>query len=315
MLINATPVNERHSNPPVLSKTALRVFFMQDGSYADPYEISSVSIFKSSANFEPSSILGSDELISSGVSGSILMNFSNSSADPEDSSFNTTGYTGAGEPNIYRLRTGEYAVILDGVNDQLARLNLFGLTDYSFANAVSNVGDFIDVWTVKMVADSEFETVINHFTLTRGNFFTITEPIMFRTRARLMNNTITLGSKVDVKIATELTIENPNLSEDVKNVIKDSVVRNPAIEIVKINEEPLNVPSRVVVSSFADTSSLMTTTAGDTLVFTWDTDELKKHPEALLGNFAGIKGIYAIQARYTVLNERILSPLMHLTVE
>lgn len=314
MLINDIPVNERHSNPPVLSKTALRMFFIQDGSYFDPYEISSVSIFKSSTNFDPSSILNNEELISSSVSSFILMNFSNSSADPNDQSFNPIGYEGVGEPNIYKLRTGEYAVILDQTVNQEGRLNLFN-TLQTIDNAVSNVGDFIDVWTVKMVEGSEFETIINYFTLTRGNFFSITEPIMFRTRNKLLNNSIILGSKVDVKISTELTIENPNLSEEIRNVIKNSVIKNPALEIYKINEESSNLPARVTVSSFSQTSSLATTTAGDTIVFTWDTDALKTHPEALLGNFAGIKGIYAIQAKYSILNERILTPLMHLTVE
>lgn len=314
MLINDIPVNERHSNPPVLSKTALRMFFIQDGSYFDPYEVSSVSIFKSSEGFDPSSILDRQELISSSVSSYILMNFSNSSADTNNSSFSTSSYFGNGEPNIYKIKTGEYAVIIDQVAAQQGRLNLFGSVQ-TINNAISSTGEYIDVWTVKMVAGSEFETIINYFTLTRGNFFSITEPIMFRTRNKLLNNSIMLGSKVDIKISTELTVENPNLSEEIRNVIKNSVVRNPSLEIYKVNEESSNLPSRVTVSSFADTSSVTTTTAGDTIIFTWDTDTLKTHPQALLGNFAGIKGVYAVQAKYTILNERIITPLMHLTVE
>ena len=312
MLINNINVNDRINNPPVLSKVGLKVLFLQDGDYFDPYQISSVSIFKTSANFQPSSILDTDELISSGVSGSILMNFKNSSAFTSSTAFDASNYSGNGDYEIYRLNEGEYVVVLDGINDQSGVLNLFGLNQ-TIANTVSNIGDFMDVWTVKMFAESEFETVFNYFTLTRGNVQTITEPIMFRARNRLLNNTIQLGSKVDVKISTDLTIES-NLNEEVRNTIRDSVIRSASVEISKLNNE-VNVPSRVTVSSFADTSALTRVTANDTIVFTWDTDLLKVHPQALLGNLGSIKGMYIIQAKYNLFNERIITPLMHLTVE
>jgi len=315
MLINGVLVNERHNNPPVLSKVALRIFFMQDGQYFDPYQISAVSVFKASDNYSPNTILNTDELIAaSSVSSLFLMNFANSSADTTDSSFNVSNYTGNGASGIYRLGTGQYAVILDGVSNQSGIINLYGL-DKVVKNSVSNIGDFTDVWTVNMVAGSELETIFNYFKLTRGNFFTITEPILFRNKARLINNSIVMGSKVDLKIDNQITIENLNISEEIKNVIKNQVIQSAAIEIYKINEEATNLPARVTVSSFADTSALVTVTSDDTVVFTWDTDQLKNHPQALLGNFAGIKGLYAVQAKYNLFNERVLSPLMHLTVE
>ena len=312
MLINNINVNDRVNNPPILSKVGLKVLFLQDGEYFDPYQISAVSIFKASANFEPSTILNTDELISSGVSGNILMNFENSSAFTNNAAFDASNYGGNGEYGIYRLNEGEYVVVLDGINDQSGVLNLFGLNE-TIANTVSNIGDFMDVWTVKMFAESEFETVFNYFTLTRGNVQTITEPIMFRTRNRLLNNTIQLGSKVDVKIATDLTIES-NLNEEVKNTIRDSVIRSASVQISKLNNE-VNLPARVTVSSFTDTSALTRITANDTIVFTWDTDLLRLHEEALAGNLGSIKGVYTIQAKYNLFNERIITPLMHLTVE
>jgi len=315
MLINGTLVNERHNNPPVLSKTALRIFFMQDGQYFDPYQISAVSIFASSKTYSPETVLNSEELINaSAVSASFLMNFANSSPNTADSSFNVSNYTGNGASGIYRLGIGQYAVILDGVSNQSGVINLYGINQV-IKNSVSNIGDFVDVWTVNMVAGSELETIFNYFKLTRGNFFTITEPIMFRTRSKLVNNSIVMGSRVDLKIDTEITIENSNISEEIKNVIKDQIIQSAALEIYKINEEAPNVPSRVTVSSFTDTSSLVTVTSDNTILFNWDTNLLKSHPQALLGNFAGVNGVYAVQAKYNLFNERILSPLMHLTVE
>lgn len=312
MLINNITVNDRQNNPPVLSKVGLRVFFLQDGQYADPYEISSVTIFNAASNFHPSTILTSDELISSAVSSYIRMNFSNYSAITSHSSFDPSGYTGAGEPNIYRLGVGDYVAILDGISNQSGVLNLFDLNQ-TIANTVSNIGDFIDVWTVKMVAGSEFETVLNYFTLTRGNFFTLTEPVMFRTRHRLLNNSIVLGSKVDVKIGTEITIES-KITEEIKNAIQEQVIKSASVEITKLNNE-INLPSRVTVSSYENTSGLTRITSNDTIVFTWDTDLLKLHPQAMLGNLGSIKGMYTIQAKYNLFSERIISPLLHLTVE
>jgi hypothetical protein len=312
MLIDGTLVNDRHSNPPILSKVGLRVFFMQDGEYFDPYQISAVTIFKEDSTFAPSSILNSDELIASSVSSLVLMNFANSSADTSNTAFNEVNYS-TGASGIYKLGVGQYAVVLDGVNNQSGILNL-NSNNAVIKNSASTVGDYVDVWTVKMVAGSELETIFNYFKLTRGNFYTITEPIMFRSRSRLLNNSIVLGSKVDIKIANELTIENANISEEIRNTIKDSVIKSASIEIMKLNDEA-NLPARVTVSSFADTSGFTDITAGDTITFTWDTDLLKIHPQALLGNFGSIKGMYSIQAKYNIFNERIISPLMHLTVE
>lgn len=312
MLIGAVQANDRFNNPPQLSKVGLQVFFMQDGQYQDPYQISAVSIFKASKTYNPETILNADELIASSVSGSILMNFANSSADVTNAAFNVSNCA-AGASGIYRLSKGQYAVLLDGEVSQSGVINLYG-NNSVVKNTVSNIGDYVDVWTVKMVAGSELETIINYFTLTRGNFFTITEPLLFRSRTRLLNNSVVLGSKVDLKIDTEITVENKNITDEVKNVITEAAVRSPSIEIYKLNDET-NLPARVTVSSYSDTSSLTTINSGDTIVFTWDTEELKTHPQALLGKFGGIVGMYAIQVKYSLFNQRIVSPLMHLTVE
>lgn len=312
MLIGAVQANDRNNNPPQLSKVGLQVFFMQDGAYQDPYQISAVSIFKAAGTYSPSSILNTDELIASSVSGSILMNFANSSADTTNAAFDPSNCA-AGASGIYRLGPGNYAVLLDGEVSQSGVVNLYGANTV-IKNTVSNIGDFVDVWTIKMVAGSELETVLNYFTLTRGNFFTVTEPILFRSRTRLLNNSVILGSKVDLKIDTEITVENKNITDEVKNVIRTSALRSPSIEIYKLNDE-LNLPARITVSSYSDTSALTSVNSADTIVFTWDTEQLKTHPQALLGKFGGIVGMYAIQVKYNLFNQRIVSPLMHLTVE
>jgi hypothetical protein len=50
MKINNNQVTTRHERPTVLGPTALILYFINDGQYADPYEISGVSIFAASDN-------------------------------------------------------------------------------------------------------------------------------------------------------------------------------------------------------------------------------------------------------------------------
>ena len=51
---------------------------------------------------------------------------------------------------------------------------------------------------------------------------------------------------------------------------------DPMIEIVKKNTDR-NLPSRVTVSGYTDTSGYMDVTSENTAIFTFDTDALKTH--------------------------------------
>ena len=48
MEVNGTPVVDRGNRPNVSQRVGLRTFFINDGAYVDPYEISSVKLFCSS---------------------------------------------------------------------------------------------------------------------------------------------------------------------------------------------------------------------------------------------------------------------------
>ena len=315
MQLNNITYSDRHNRPAVLEKVGLQAFFLSDGQYVDPYQISAVTIFSRSSNLYPSSVLNStNQLVdTSTVSGSILMNFCNSAAATTDIAFNASNYTGGQTASgIYRTGVGKYIVILDGTINLSGTLNLNGLST-RLENTAEATGDYIDVWTIKMAQGSDLQTVINEFTLRKGGFTVITEPLMIKAKSRLVNNKVTLGSKVDLKIATDIHVENTNIDESIKNLLRENVVTSGSIEIQKINEAA-NLPARITVSAFSDTSALVGITADNVLLLTWDTNQLQTHPQLSAGNFDSIRGVYAIRAKYSIFSETIVTDPMYLTL-
>jgi hypothetical protein len=316
MLLNNITISDRHSRPIVLSKVGLQAFFISDGQYTDPYEISSVTVFSRSVNLYPSSVLDSDtQLIdTSSVSGSILMNFANAQTLTTNSAFDTSNYGGTPTTTsgIYRTGVGKYIVILDGSINSSGVINLDGMSEV-IQNRASATGDYIDVWTITMAQGSLPQTVINEFTLRKGGFTVITEPLMLKAKSRLVNNKVTLGSKVDLKIATDIHVENTAIDSSVKNLLRENVITSGSIEIQKINEAA-NLPARVTVSSFANTSGLTSITADNVMILNWDTNQLPTHSQLVAGNFESIQGVYAIRAKFSIFGETIVTDPMYLTL-
>lgn len=315
MLVNNLEVIDRHNRPSVSQRVGLRVFFINDGVFQDPVSISAVGIWSASSNFYPSSLLNADGLISSSVTGTdlIKMNFANSSADTSNSAFDVSNYTGGQTASgIYKISTGQYIVILDGTLDLTGYQNYYEEDVYTI-NRTSATGDYVDIWTVKLLQASDYKTLINSFSLKDDTFFSITEPLLLKATNRLSQKHITIGSKVDLKIATEINIENRNIGLDIQNLFRDSVITSASVQITKINED-VNLPSRVIVSSFAETAALVDVTADNTLVFNWDTSLLSTHPAVTGGTFGNLTGAYYLQVQYGLLNQIIKSDLMHFIV-
>lgn len=319
MRINDKKVDTRHERPTVLGPTALLLYFVNDGQYADPYAISGVSIFAASNNQSPSSVITAEGEIDSDATSNILMHFCNSAALTTDAAFNVSNYT----PDvtgtcsgIYRLKEGQYACVLLN-NETLLPSGAFNLSGPDpepgaepyptvIENKVSGTGTYIDVWSVMRAAGSNLDAIINEFTLTEDRFFGITEPLLFRVNTRLENNHLVLGSKVDLKFVNEFTLENANVDRSIVNLFKESLVMDPMIEIVKKNTDR-NLPARVTVSGYSDTSGYMDTTSENTAIFTFDTDALKTHQELLDGNLGSLTGTYAVRLKFTALNQTIIS--------
>ena len=311
MQINNIQVVDRHNRPGVLQKVALRSFFINDGAYQDPYAISSVSIFKLASNTSPNTVLNDDNVIDPSVASSVIqMNFANSSVFTSNVAFSASTYTGTMPiaSGIFKLATGQYAVVLDG------SITLSGVYEgTAIPNSASTVTNYIDVWTVKMTQNSDYTVYINEFRLHDDTLFTTTQPIIFTAYNKLRNKHVKLGSKVDLTVLTEFNIGNKDINDSIKNIFKDSVITNPAIQIVKLNDD-YTLPARITVSSFANTSATVDTTSDNTMVFNWDTNALYTLPAVLNGTFGPLTGAYQIQVKYTVLNQTILSDYLNLIV-
>ena len=308
MQINNVSVVERYNRPGVIQRVALRSFFVNDGQYQDPYEISSVSIFKLTSNTSPNTILDSENLVSPNLASSvILMNFANSATLTSNQAFNTSNYT-TGASGIYKISPGQYAVVLDGISPQSGVYN--GVV---IPNQASTVTDYIDVWSVKMAAASKYAVYINQFKLHDDTLFSITQPLLLTTQNKLRNKHVKLGSKVDLTVGTEFNLGNKDIDSSIKNIFKDSVIVDPSIQIVKLNDD-YTLPARVTVSSFADTSAFTQTTSDNTLIFNWDTASLYTLPSVMNGTFGPLTGAYQVQVKYSVLNQTIFSDYMNFII-
>lgn len=307
MLLNGVELIDRHNRPGVNQRVGLRMFFINDGVYQDPNDISSVSIFQKAKNVSPSTILNSSSLIASGSISDILMHFEPSSEGVGGVQAASTYVAATNASGIYRVKTGEYIAVLDGT------LNLAGGWDSVNGNEASAVGDYIDVWTVRNVGSSKYTTYIRNFTLNDNTFIAITEPLIIKTNNRLTNKHVTLGSTVDLKVETTVAVENRNVDEGIREVFKDSVITTAMFQIIKINENE-SLAGHLTVSGYSDTSSTIDITSDNTLIFNWNTDQLKTMASVATGESGSLLGPYAIRAKYTVLNETIVTPLMHFII-
>ena len=319
MQINNTVVVDRGNRPNLTQRVGLRTYFINDGAYIDPYEISSVSIFPESSTLSPNSVLGANNLITSipdmqfGASGA-----TRPLGTVDSSAFDVSNYipsvTASG---IYRVKQGEYVVVFD---QTLALSGIFGGDAGTVVQAAeaSSVGTYVDMWTVKLAQASDYQVFTNKFTLNEDTFFTFTEPLLLTTTNKLMNKHVRLGEKVDLKLSTETTIQNEDIQHSVQNIFKESEITSATVEVRKVNQD-LHFDGPFTVSSFADTAATatavpVTITQDNTIILNWDTNSIKNLVSFTNGTFGSLTGTYSVQAKYTLLNELIISPLFYLTV-
>lgn len=309
MNLNGYSTSDRSNRPSVDSRVALKIYFMNDGEYIDPVEIVDVVVFPRGANLDPSTLLNSDGLLNnSAVSSLAKAQFESSASEGWLDISNYTAGDQESASGVFRIKQGEYVVVLDGISDVSSFATRFNAL---VKNTASATGEYLDVWTIKYPTASDLKVVINQFNLYNDTFYTTTEPFMLKTSNELVTKKIPLGSKQDVKITTEFTIENRNIDSSLKNLFKTAIAINPRLKIEKLNDDP-NLPSRVVVSAFEDTSGLIVTSSENTFIYNWDTEALKTHPQLLAGNLGNMRGIYAVTLQYDLLNERIVAPQMYI---
>ena len=316
MQLNGTAVVDRHNRPTVIQKVALRTFFINDGEYYDPHDISGMTVFNATANQSPSSILQvSGNVISSAIEASdIVMQFGVSANFDGTPGLAPSAYNPAHAPTlsgIYRVKKGEYMCVLDGTQTQQGAYQFWG-SSVVLTNTASSVGDYIDCWTLKFNSGSDYQTLVNDFQLFNDTFFTTTQPVILTARNKLVNKHITLSSIENLKVTTDITIQNRDLDDSIKNIFKESAITSAMMKIEKVNEDAVSLPSHVNVSGYADTSSLIDITSDNTIIFKFDTTTLATHPN--VADFAGLTGTYRAVVKYNLLNETIVSVPYYFTV-
>jgi len=327
MQLNGVPLVDRFNRPSVGGKVAIRTLFINNGQFEDPYDVSACTIFAKLSNATPSSIVDIDDgLIKSDATSVVLMNFE-ISGDPNNASahtgdpyvtskflglaggnthaaWNPAYVQGSQASGIFRVGIGDYVAVLDGDISLSGGYNIrypynSGIT---IANGASSVQDYIDVWTVKLYEGSEYQLFINSFSLYNDTFTTITEPLLITTRNRLLNKKLRFGELIDMKITTDITVQNSTLPEETKNILKDYPITNPTVTIKKVNDDSVNQ------GAWADVidSATATLTTDNTIIYTYNTEPgvgTKSTP-----------GTYFIVAKYSYLTQNYVTPPFYFTI-
>jgi len=306
MKLNGIKVVERHNHPGALSRNVLRLNLFNNGSYYDPYAVSSVSLFTMNRNVSPSSVLASGtQLISDAAASSVKFRWRTDNANGwvADTEFTTDASSASG---VYRTDVGKFSVVLDGTQT----VSSFDRDGDKIQNTASAVGNYIDVWTVKLTENAGWQTIINSVELFQDNILALTEPLMLRTKERLVPHIVRLGEVVDIKVPIDITIMNRNIDQSVKNTLSTGYIQNPKMLIKKHNEDS-NLPSWVTVSGYDDTADIVEVTSDNTLLMNFNTSILTNGGVSNLGNGTGT---YSVEVKYQLFDETIISPMMYFTV-
>jgi len=323
MQLNGETLVDRFNRPSVNGKVAVRTLFINNGQFFDPYDVSACTIFAKLSNASPSSIVDVDDgLIKSDATSVVLMNFGisggaapdiHNGVDPKVTSkrlLDTATYPlwspaylpGSQASGIHRIGVGDYVAVLDGDISLSGGYNI----RYSFnggitvENTASSVQNYIDVWTVKLYELSEYQIFINSFSLYNDTFTTITEPLLVTTRNKLLNKKLRVGEKIDMKITTDITVQNSTLPDETKNILKDYPITNPTVTIKKVNDDSVNEEAWSAVLS--DQAATLTT--DNTIIFNYD---IAAYPTTGAGT-------YFIVAKYSYLTQNYVTPPYYFTI-
>lgn len=318
-VFNSIVVTERHQRPSMNGVTILKANFLRDGQYLDltTAQVSSVMLFDARANTSPSSVLeASTGLVPDSQASAALWRWdlSGGNAGVAGTAFATEdGFARSDNisaSSIFRTGEGRFAVVLNGADDVSSYVrDGREITSTSALSAVP-AGKYIDVWTVKLDAAADWITLINETQFYQNNAVIITTPLLFNTRNQLTNKKVKIGSIEKLKVTTEVTVENKDIDDSVKNTIKEGLVTSASLEILKHNVDN-NLPAWVTVSGYTDTEASVDVTADNTFLFTFDTNVLNDGSISNLGNGTGT---YSVKAKYKVLDETIITPEMYFTV-
>ena len=306
-------VSERNQRPSFDSRTILRSYFMRDGGYIEMDSsalVMDVHLFKMAQNTSPSSVLDATTgLVTDSAAAEAVWRWdlSGGGALLFQNQFDPT--TSISCSSVYTVGDGQLATILNGVNDVSSTLRDGTVIAASSVLSSQPAGRYIDVWTVKLCEACDWQTFINETEFFQGNAVTLTEPLLFSTKERLYNKKIKLGSVENLKIGTEIIINNKSISDSMKNTLKSGLITSGSMQIVKHNDVDQTLAPRYNFKEFFQTEGSVSVTSDNTFVYKLDTNTLVG-----IDAMGTAVGTYTVQLKYNILDETILSPLMYFTV-
>ena len=312
--LNSHPVVLRHNRPGTFSEVLLEMYFIHNGQVTHPYEVCSVHIFPDNNNEDSSNWLDTNTdsvtygLVPSSLDASANAIFWVSGIDvksPADSRFYDTNYEGqtTNASGIYTISDGRYGVVLS-TGDQWFNThwdpdsgegpNVSGLV------STSSTGRYWDIWTVVDVVGSLPRTYIHSFELFRDDVITLTEPLLVTTRHHLVQKYVNKNSNILLQITSDHTVNNHNITEEIKNAFTQAVVSDAEIRILKLKDDTSTGLPYVQIQ---DWDSNVRIDSSDTISYLWDTTATEVEV-----------GTYELQVRSNILDQTVVSDKFNLVV-
>tara|TARA_R100000458_G_scaffold15587_2_gene13287 strand:+ start:2058 stop:2954 length:897 start_codon:yes stop_codon:yes gene_type:complete len=288
-------VTARFNRPSPTSRTLLEFMYVKNGTYSDPTSIKSVHIFKdtnlgSADNWlDLSSASTTYGLVAASSNASALIVFSGSTQDEADYNATPSGV-------IFKRSTGKYAVLLEDEIPWFDASTGAARTYYTSSTDLT-AGKYWDIWTV--VDNSTSSTYVHSFELFNDNIITLSEPMMVTTRQKLVQKYINKNSKIDLHITSEHTVNNTNITPEIKSVFNSTILDNAAIRIIKLKDDTST--GTPYEETLAWTSTGVSVNSDDTIIYNWNT--------------AGAEvGTYQLQVSSTFLDQNVMSDKFNLVV-
>ena len=105
-------------------------------------------------------------------------------------------------------------------------------------------------------------------------------------------------------------MQNQNIDESIKNTFKQTSIQNARVVIRKDNDD-INLPSRVLITSSTDVSI----TGNNTIIYSLDTANVTAVAPFAKSDIGNLRGTYSLQVEYTLFSEKLVSPLMYFIVK
>ena len=332
--LNNHPVIRRNNRPSAVDAVLLELYNSRAGQLADPYAVCSVHIFPDLYNGDSSYWLVNDQesenyglVDQEKAHTNATMIFSTSShvyppdgepgyilpGNPDSSGFSTTRYNPdevQSASGIFKLSPGHLGVVL------LAGAPIAGAWEGEDAdfpdtggpwegswntNNTERVMDYFDIWTVRQGTSPKLTTFIHRFSMTTGGNVSFTEPLLLTTQHSLVQKYVPVNSIVKLQVNTDHTVNNKNISDDIKNIFRESVISDASMRIIRLADNTTDSVPYVVIKDWNDTRYSIGIDSSDTITYLWDTTEADTRA-----------GTYQIQVESTVFDQTVRSGLFTL---